>query len=57
MTTINTNIGAISAQSNMSRVNDEFNTAMTRLSTGLRVNAAKDDAAGMALGEKMTAQV
>ena len=57
MTTINTNIGAISAQSNMSRVNDEFNTAMTRLSTGLRVNAAKDDAAGMAIGEKMTAQV
>ncbi|WP_194097008.1 flagellin N-terminal helical domain-containing protein [Marivivens aquimaris] len=57
MTTINTNIGAINAQSNMARVNDEFNTAMTRLSTGLRVNAAKDDAAGMAIGEKMTAQV
>ncbi len=57
MTTINTNIGALNAQANMSRVNDEFNTAMTRLSTGLRVNAAKDDAAGMAIGEKMTAQV
>jgi len=57
MTTINTNIGAINAQANMSRVNDQFNTAMTRLSTGLRVNAAKDDAAGMAIGEKMTAQV
>ena len=57
MTTINTNIGAINAQSNMARVNDDFNTAMTRLSTGLRVNAAKDDAAGMAIGEKMTAQV
>ncbi|RHZ94322.1 flagellar filament protein [Cereibacter sphaeroides] len=57
MTTINTNIGAIAAQANMSKVNDQFNTAMTRLSTGLRINAAKDDAAGMAIGEKMTAQV
>ncbi|MCE6953000.1 flagellar filament protein [Cereibacter sphaeroides] len=57
MTTINTNIGAIAAQANMTRVNDDFNTAMTRLSTGLRINAAKDDAAGMAIGEKMTAQV
>ncbi|MGP3697194.1 flagellin N-terminal helical domain-containing protein [Rhodobacter sp. NSM] len=57
MTTINTNIGAIAAQANMSKVNDDFNTAMTRLSTGLRINAAKDDAAGMAIGEKMTAQV
>lgn len=57
MTTINTNIGAIAAQANMTKVNDQFNTAMTRLSTGLRINAAKDDAAGMAIGEKMTAQV
>ena len=57
MTSINTNIGALSAQANMTRVNDELNTAMTRLSTGLRINAAKDDAAGMAIGEKMTAQV
>lgn len=57
MTTINTNIGALSAQANMSKVNDQFNTAMTRLSSGLRINAAKDDAAGMAIAEKMTAQV
>jgi flagellin len=57
MTTINTNIGALTAQANMTKVNDQFNTAMTRLSTGLRINAAKDDAAGMAIGEKMTAQV
>jgi flagellin len=57
MVTINTNIGALAAQSNMSRVNEQFNTAMTRLSTGLRINAAKDDAAGMAIGEKMTAQI
>jgi flagellin len=57
MTTINTNIGAIAAQANMTKVNDEFNQAMTRLSSGLRINAAKDDAAGMAIAEKMTAQV
>lgn len=57
MTSINTNIGALAAQANMTRVNDELNTAMTRLSTGLRINAAKDDAAGMAIGEKMTAQI
>lgn len=57
MTSINTNIGAISAQANMTKVNDDFNQAMTRLSSGLRINAAKDDAAGMAIAEKMTAQV
>jgi flagellin len=57
MTSINTNIGALSAQANMTRVNDQLNTAMTRLSTGLRINAAKDDAAGMAIGEKMTSQI
>jgi len=57
MTSINTNIGALSAQANMTRVNEQLNTAMTRLSTGLRINAAKDDAAGMAIGEKMTAQI
>lgn len=57
MTSINTNIGAISAQANMAKVNDDFNQAMSRLSSGLRINAAKDDAAGMAIAEKMTAQV
>lgn len=57
MTSINTNIGALSAQANMTRVNDQLSTSMTRLSTGLRINAAKDDAAGMAIGEKMTAQI
>ena len=57
MTAINTNIGAIQAQSNMGRVSEEYNQAMTRLSSGKRINAAKDDAAGMAIGEKMTAQI
>lgn len=57
MTTINTNIGAITAQANMARVNEEMNMAMNRLSSGLRINAAKDDAAGMAIAEKMTSQI
>lgn len=57
MTTINTNIGALAAKANMTRVEGDLNMAMTRLSTGLRINAAKDDAAGMAIGEKMTSQI
>lgn len=57
MTMINTNIGALSAQANINKANDNFNTAMTRLSSGLRINAANDDAAGMAISQKMTAQL
>jgi flagellin len=57
MTTINTNISAITAQANMTRVNEDMNAAMSRLSSGLRINAAKDDAAGMAIAEKMTSQI
>lgn len=57
MTSINTNIGAIKAQANMARVNEEFSTSMSRLSSGMRINAASDDAAGMAIAEKMTAQI
>ena len=57
MTIINTNTGAIQAQASMQKANTEFSTAMTRLSSGMRINAAKDDAAGMAIAEKMTSQV
>ncbi|MFN7051379.1 MAG: flagellin [Gemmobacter sp.] len=57
MTTINTNISAITAQASMNQVEGDYQNAMTRLSTGLRVNSAADDAAGLAIGEKMTAQV
>ena len=57
MTAINTNIGAITAHATMNKVNNDFDTAMTRLSSGLRINAAKDDAAGMAIAEKMTSQI
>lgn len=57
MTVINTNTAAINAQATLQRVNNEMGTAMTRLSSGMRINAAKDDAAGMAIAEKMTAQI
>jgi len=57
MNVINTNIGAINAQANMTKVNEAMNEAMNRLSSGLRINAAKDDAAGMAIAEKMTSQI
>lgn len=57
MNVINTNIAAVNAQANMARVNEDMNQAMNRLSSGLRINAAKDDAAGMAIAEKMTSQI
>lgn len=57
MATINTNIGALAAQSSLTKASGDFNTAMTRLSSGQRVNSASDDAAGMAISQKMTAQL
>lgn len=57
MAIINTNIGAINAQASLSRVNNAMETSMERLSTGMRINSAKDDSAGMAIAEKMTSQI
>lgn len=57
MAIINTNIGAINAQASLSRVNTAMETSMERLSTGMRINSAKDDSAGMAIAEKMTSQI
>ena len=55
--TINTNILAMTAQRNLSRSQGSMATAMQRLSSGLRVNSAKDDAAGLAIAERMNSQV
>jgi len=55
--TINTNIIALNAQRNLSTSQSAVASSMQRLSSGLRVNTAKDDAAGMAIAERMTAQV
>lgn len=57
MAVINTNIKAIVAQESSRQVNLKLATAIERLSTGLRINSAKDDAAGLAISERMNAQV
>ncbi|MDO8283897.1 MAG: flagellin [Rhodoferax sp.] len=56
MSGINTNVNSINAQRNLSRTELTLTTAMQRLSSGLRVNSAKDDAAGLAIAERMDAQ-
>lgn len=56
MSTINTNISSLNAQRNLSTSANSLSTAMSRLSSGLRVNSAKDDAAGLAIAERMNAQ-
>lgn len=55
--TINTNIASLNAQRHMSSSQSSLATAMERLSSGLRVNSAKDDAAGLAIADRMNAQV
>lgn len=56
-TTINTNMASLSAQRALQSTNGSLSTSMQRLSTGLRINSAKDDAAGLAIAERMTSQV
>jgi flagellin len=55
--TINTNIASLDAQRNLNKSQGSLATSMQRLSSGLRVNSAKDDAAGLAIAERMNAQV
>ncbi len=55
--TINTNIVSLNAQRNLNGSQAALATSMQRLSSGLRVNSAKDDAAGLAISERMTAQI
>jgi len=55
--TINTNIASLNAQRNLATSQSSLSTAMQRLSSGLRVNSAKDDAAGLAIAERMNSQV
>lgn len=52
--TINTNIASLNAQRHLNRSQSQLSTAMERLSSGLRVNSAKDDAAGLAIAMSMT---
>jgi len=55
--TINTNVQSLTAQRNLSTSQSSLATSMQRLSSGLRINSAKDDAAGLSIAERMTSQV
>ena len=54
---INTNIGALGASAASSAINKSMETSMERLSTGKRINAAKDDAAGVAIASRLTSEI
>lgn len=54
---INTNVASLNAQRNLDSSQNTLATALQRLSSGLRINSAKDDAAGLAISERFTAQI
>ena len=54
---VNTNVASINAQRNLSTVTDRLSTNYRRLSTGLRISTAADDAAGLAISERLRSQV
>jgi flagellin len=54
---INTNVSSLTAQRSSSKVQDQLSTSMARLSSGLRINSAKDDAAGLAISERFSTQI
>ncbi|MCB1843403.1 MAG: flagellin FliC [Halioglobus sp.] len=57
MQVINTNVASLNAQRNLSESSSSLATSLQRLSSGLRINSAKDDAAGLAISERMTTQI
>ncbi|NMM82239.1 flagellin [Acidovorax sp. SRB_14] len=57
MAVINTNVQSLTAQRNLSTSQSQLSTSMQRLSSGMRINSAKDDAAGLAISERMTTQI
>jgi len=54
---INTNVASLNAQRNVAHTSDSLSTTMQRLSSGLRINSAKDDAAGLAIADRMNTQI
>ncbi len=54
---INTNVASLSAQRNLSKSQSQLTISLERLSTGLRINSARDDAAGLAISNRMTSQI
>ena len=57
MSVINTNVMSLTAQRNLNASQNDLSTAIQRLSSGLRINSAKDDAAGLAIATRMTSQI
>ncbi|WP_297574234.1 flagellin [uncultured Deefgea sp.] len=57
MQVINTNVPSLTAQNNLAKSSSSLNTSLERLSSGLRINSAKDDAAGLAISERFTSQI
>ncbi|QHG66286.1 flagellin domain-containing protein [Pseudomonas putida] len=55
--TVNTNTTSLGVQKNLNRASDALATSMSRLSSGLKINSAKDDAAGLQIATKMTSQI
>ncbi|GID07538.1 flagellin domain-containing protein [Pseudomonas sp. 008] len=55
--TVNTNVTSLNVQKNLNRASDSLSTSMTRLSSGLKINSAKDDAAGLQIATRMTSQI
>jgi flagellin len=55
--TINTNVASLTAQRNLGMSQSSLNSSIQRLSSGLRINSAKDDAAGLAISERFTSQI
>jgi flagellin len=54
---VNTNIASLTVQKNLNKAADSLSTSMTRLSSGLKINSAKDDAAGLQISNRLTSQI
>ncbi len=54
---VNTNVASLSVQKNLAKASDALSTSMTRLSSGLKINSAKDDAAGLQIATRETSQI
>ena len=54
---INTNVSSLNAQRNLTNTGKAMDTSYTRLASGLRINSAKDDAAGLQISNRLTSQI
>ncbi|SPT70349.1 A-type flagellin [Anaerobiospirillum thomasii] len=54
---VNTNVSSINGQRNLTNATNNLNTTYQRLSSGMRINSAKDDAAGLQISDRLTSQI